>query len=119
MSKRSREKRITTATKALRYMRQSSGLSLCEAGKICDLSGSAIAHMEHGRMDVPKSRIKALVKAYGFTMEEYNAYVNEKEIPVNYRDECIAFIRVMDVQKIKMIHGLLEIVLDLPSFSGQ
>lgn len=107
MSKRSQQKRVTTANKALRYMRQQRRLSMNQAGRLCSITGSAISHLEHGRMDLPTARIEAMVRVYGFTMDDFNALVRGDEVPLNKRDECLAIIRHLDEGKVSAVYGLL------------
>ena len=107
MSKRSQQKRVTKANKALRYMRQTRGLSLNQAGRRYGVTGSAVAHLEHGRMDLPPARVETMVKAYGFTMDEFNTLVRRDEVPLNKRDECLAIIRHLDEGKVSAVYGLL------------
>lgn len=107
MSKRSQQKRITKANKALRHMRQVRGLSMYQAGRLCNITASAIAHIEHGRMDLPATRIEAVVTAYGFTMEEFHVLVQGDEVPLNKRDECVSIIRKLDDGKVAAVYGLL------------
>ena len=61
---RSSQKRITKEVIILRHMRLSKKLSLNKAGRLMGITGSAIAHMEHGRMEVSRARIEAMVTAY-------------------------------------------------------
>ncbi len=105
---RSYEKRITLDAKILRHMRISKKISLNEAGKLVHISGSAIAHIENGRMDVSKARIETLVMAYGYTMTDYFDYHDGKQVPVNLRDECILLLRQCDESKILMLHPVIS-----------
>lgn len=107
MSKRSQERRITKVSKALRHLRHMSRQSLNEAGRHCNITGSAIAHIEHGRMDIPAARVEILVKAYGSTMEQFNSLLGAEEVPVNKRDECLAIVKRLDDSKVAAVYGLL------------
>jgi len=82
-------------------------VSLNQAGRHCGITGSAIAHIEHGRMDIPLARIEALVKAYGSSMDHFNALIGAEEVPTNKRDECLAIIRRLDDGKVAAVYGLL------------
>jgi len=107
MSKRCNEKRISIVSQVLRYMRQSSGLSFNQAGRRLRLTGSAIAHMEHGRMEIPKHRIAEMVQIYGFSMDEFKERLSTKPVPPNPRDECVSIIRELDHNKVLAVYGLL------------
>ena len=104
---RSYEKRITRDAQILRHMRISKKLSLCSAGKIVHISGSAIAHIEQGRMEVSRARIETLVEAYGYTMSDYMEFQDGKEIPRNLRDECLLLLSRCDESKIQVLHPVI------------
>lgn len=105
--KRSQQKNITRDAQILRYMRISRGKSLNESGKIVRISGSAIAHIEQGRMDISRERMKTLIAAYGYTMEDYLEFHDGKTIPTNLRDECIVLLRRCDESRIQILHPLI------------
>ncbi|MGE0527881.1 MAG: helix-turn-helix domain-containing protein [Bdellovibrionales bacterium] len=43
-------------------MRVSKQLSLNQAGKLVNISGSAIAHIEQGRMDISRARLETRIR---------------------------------------------------------
>lgn len=106
--KRSQEKRITIDAMILRHMRISTGLSLNQAGAKVKVTGSAIAHMEQGRMDISKARIATLVRAYGYKMSDFLEFHDGKEVPKNLRDESILLLRLCDEAKVKMLHPIIQ-----------
>ncbi len=107
--KRSNQKIQTTHSKILRFMRVSRGLSMRGAGKKMRLSSTTVNHVENGRMDLNDKLIGRFIKAYGYTLKEYNDYLKGKEsIPFDFKEECISLIKSMDNTKLKAIHGLLS-----------
>jgi transcriptional regulator with XRE-family HTH domain len=108
MSTRSQQKRITKEAQILRHLRIQAGLSLNQAGRKCAITGSAIAHIEQGRMDISRARIEAMVDGYGCTMEEFYEYMDGKPVPMNLRDECQIILRTLDPSKLTLAHGLLS-----------
>lgn len=106
--KRSQQKRISNEAKILRHMRLSKRISLKGAGRLVGISSSAIAHIEQGRMDLSRKRIESLVKAYGYTIDEYLEFFDGREIPVHLRDECITLLRNCDESKLKLLHPLIS-----------
>jgi len=104
---RSQQKRITKEAMVLRYMRQSRNISLNQAGHLVGISGSAISHIEQGRMDISRARITTLLQAYRFTAEEYLEFFDGRPIPVSLRDECIAILKGLDDAKLQAVHSLL------------
>jgi len=105
--KRSQEKRITQEARILRHMRYSKKISLNQAGRLVHISSSAIAHIEQGRMDLSKARIRTLVEAYGYTMGDYLEYFDGKELPINHRDECIRLLSNIDDVKLRAVYAVL------------
>lgn len=107
MSKRSQEKRITKEAEVIRYMRLAKKLSLNQAGKAVGISGSAIAHMEQGRMDISGARLRTLIAAFGFTDEQFLEFMDGKTIPKNLRDECLNLIRLCSESKLAVLHPVI------------
>ena len=105
---RSQQKRITKEAQILRYMRLTRDISLNQAGKRMGSSGSAIAHIEHGRMDLSRKRIETMIEAYEFTRSEYLEFFDGREVPRNLRDECILLLRQCDETKIQMLHPVIS-----------
>jgi len=106
--KRSQQKRITRDAEILRHVRISKKLSLNQAGKMVCISGSAVAHIEQGRMDISKARLETLVKAFGYTMSDYLEFCDQKEMPKNLRDECVFLLRRCDDSKIILLHPVIS-----------
>jgi predicted transcriptional regulator len=107
MSNRSSEKKISREAIVLRHMRQTRKLSLNEAGARLGISGSAIAHIEHGRFDVSSSRIKTVVQAYSYTMQEFMDLMESNTQLVSLRDECLSILRQLDELKLSAAHAVL------------
>lgn len=106
--KRSQQKIITRDAQILRHLRLSKKFSLNKAGRTVGISGSAIAHIEQGRMDISRARLETLVHAYGYTMGEYLEFADGKELPKNLRDECLFLLRRCDEAKIQVLHPVIS-----------
>ena len=107
--KRSYIRKITIENKILRHLRIAKGLSLRDAGRIFGISGSAINHLEHGRMDIPENRVEQMVIGYGFTMDDYQCFkLGEKPVPINLQDEAIVIIRKLNSTQLEAVYGLLK-----------
>lgn len=105
---RSKQKRITQDAKILRHMRLSKGYSLNRTGRLVKISGSAVAHMEQGRMDISRDRMNTLIVALGYTNEDYLDFCDGRELPRNLREECILLLRRCDDSKIQMLHPVIS-----------
>lgn len=82
-------------------------LSLNQAGRAVRISGSAIAHMEQGRMDISGARLRTLIEAFGFTEEQFLEFMDGKAIPRNLRDECLNLIRLCPEDKLTVLHPVI------------
>ena len=108
MSKRSQIKRITREAMALRCMRRLRRISMRKAGALIGVTSSAISHYEQGRMNLPKARVPELVTGYGYSMTEYEEFVNGKPLPFSdLRDECEQIVQRMDSTRLKTLHAVL------------
>lgn len=105
--KRSQEKRITKEAMVVRYMRQVRKYSLNEAGRRLGISGSAIAHIEQGRMDISRARLNTMLDAYGFSKDQYLEFFDGREIPISLRDECFSILKQLDDVRLKAVHAVL------------
>lgn len=106
--KRSNEKRISREAKIIRYMRIARGMTHGQAGLHCGCSEASIGHYENGRMDISASRLEQLLKAYGFSKEEFDEYRGGKPIPViDLKAECILLLGRVDETKLRAVHAVL------------
>ncbi|MGK5089743.1 helix-turn-helix transcriptional regulator [Bdellovibrionota bacterium FG-2] len=106
-TKRSNEKRISKEAIILRHMRIEKGLSLNQAAAKVNITGSAIAHIEHGRMDLSRKRIETLIAAYGYTYDDYFELLDRTDPPIRVRDECLSIIRQLDDSRLQAVHAVL------------
>lgn len=105
--KRSCEKRITLASKIVRYMRISRGISQRESARRCDVSEQAIGHYEQGRMDISPARLDQFLAAYNYTKEEFAEYLNGKPVPIDLKEDCISLLNRIDENKLRAVHAVL------------
>lgn len=99
---------LTREVQVLRFFRRSRGISLVAAGRLIGVDGSAIVHMEQGRMALPPTRLRELVSAYGYSMAEFNEYLSGKEIPTNLVEECSALLSQLSEANLRIVHGFLK-----------
>ncbi len=58
-------------------------------------------------MDISEERLQAIVRGYGYTMEDYHRFADGRPVPVSYLDECIAMVRTLDEAKLQAVHAIL------------
>lgn len=102
-SPKSKESNLPTV---LRRMRESSGLTMRQAAGIVGISHVSISQFENGKLSLPAYRIEALVKAYGFTKEEYHKIMGH-EPAVNLRDDCHSMIDRMSDKQVEAIRAVM------------
>lgn len=111
ISNRQRSKKIimTDEARVLRRLREDCGLSLRDVGQRLGKSHATIAHIEGGRMDVPKGkRLMELLAMYGVT--EFKVFYDrvrnftEKQTP---REELIELIERFDSDRIAIALEIL------------
>lgn len=107
-TKKKRQVPIRREVQILRFMRLSKGLSTNQAGRKIGIDGTAIVHIEHGRMALPPSRMDALIYAYGYTVAEFGEYLSGKQIPINLSQECAALLEKLDEASLKIVYGILQ-----------
>ena len=106
--KRSQQKRITPEATIVRQMRIAKGLSLNQAGRLVRITGSAIAHIEQGRMDLSRARLRSMVEAYGYTMQDFLDFAEgTRVLPVDLRGECVGILRQLDDSRLLAVHAVL------------
>lgn len=72
-----------------------------------NITGSAVAHIEQGRMDVSRARIREMIRVYGYSQDEYLEFFDGKEVPINLRDECVGIIKRLDQGKLQAVYSVL------------
>jgi len=78
MSNRSQKILITSEARALRALRQNSGMSMRVAGEKLGYSSSYISQIENGRENVPKGkRLSNFLKIYGVNESAFKRRVHK------------------------------------------
>jgi len=105
--KRSNQKIVTRRAQIIRFMRLSRNISQRQAALLCQCSEQGIGHYENGRMDISDTRLEIMLNAYGYTNDQFNEFLSGKEIPTDFRNECISILAGLDETKLRLIHGVL------------
>lgn len=104
---------MTPAARLLKLLRNESGLSMIKAAMVIGVSDSYIAHIETGRMDVPRGeKLKRLIHAYGIrstTYFERLSKFSEKPDPRVELGELVKRMRDKEVDTVLAVaRGLLS-----------
>jgi len=100
-------KKETNEPTVLRRMRESSGLTMRQVGGMIGISHVAISQFENRKLDLPAYRVEQLVKAYGFTMEEFGKIMGRAPV-LNPKDDCHAMIDRMDDDQLTALRAVLS-----------
>lgn len=109
-TERSQRLVITTEARVLKQLRQAKGMTMLQAAKAIGKSKPYIAHIEGGRMDVPKGdKLKTILAAYGITTHKsfYDRIRNFKE-RVTPREELQDLATRLPDEKIQVLLGLAK-----------
>lgn len=108
-NRRSDIKTVTIEGQTLKYFRESRKLSMRKAGKIIGVSEATVNHLENGRMDITGEFIKRFLNAYGYSIAEFDSYINGKlEIPESLLADCLSIIRRLEPAKLKTVKNILQ-----------
>ena len=98
---------VTKKVKVLQLLRQQTNLSQHKASAACGYHKAAIGFIENGRVELSEARIAYIVKAYGFTMEEFERHMKSDVLITEIQEECISIIKCLCEKNLKAVHPLL------------
>ena len=93
------KKKSSNLPTVMRRMRESAELTMRQVGAMIGVSHVAISQFENGKLELPDYRIEQLVKAYGYSMDEFNKIMGKAAPVVSPKDDCFAMLeRLSEVQ---------------------
>lgn len=101
------KKKETRVPIVLRRMRESSELTMREVGAMIGISHVAISQFENQKLNLPDYRVEQLVKAYGYTMDEFNKIIG-RAIVVSPKDDCHAIVDRLDDEQLLAVRAILN-----------
>ena len=107
MPKRSRIKRESEESKALKKLRIKSGLSQRDMANRLGVPQTKVSHCENGRAYIRKEYIELFLKSLGHTWEDWDQLVDNKKNDFEIREECKNLIDRVSDDKLRLLHGLL------------
>lgn len=90
----------------LRRMRESSGLTMRQAAGLVGISHVAISQFENQKLNLPEYRIEQLVKAYGFSISDFNKLAGRAP-GINLKDDCHAMIDRLEEGQLAAIRAVM------------
>ncbi len=77
------------------------------------MSGTFVSHIEHGRIDVKAQDIRKFLKAYCFTVDEFENYMaTSEEVISDYREDLYRMILKMSEPQLFQLYSFAK------SFAG-
>lgn len=100
---------------ALRRMREASGFTMRQTAALVGLSHVAISQFENKKLNLPDSRIEALVRAYGYSLADFEKILGRKPIG-SPKDDCRAMLdRLNDDQLLAIRNVIAQLVSQHPA----
>ena len=100
---------------ALRRMREASGLTMRQTAALVGLSHVAISQFENKKLNLPDSRVDALVRTYGYTQTDFEKILGRKPVG-SPKDDCRAMLdRLNDDQLLAIRNVIAQLVARQPS----
>ena len=110
MLKTTKDKNSNVAT-VMRRMRESSELTMRQTAAMIGISHVSISQFENQKLDLPAYRIEQLVKAYGYSMHEFNKIMGKSAPVVSLKDDCYAMIERLDDDQLIAIRAVMNQIL--------
>ena len=107
MPKRSRFKRETEESKALKSLRIKSGLSQREIARIMGVPQTRVAHAENGRAYIKKEYIELFLRSLKLNWEEWDKLIDSKENLIEVKEECKLMIDKLSEDKLIVLKSIL------------
>ena len=106
--RRSYQKLITKECKVLKSLRRMKRISQDDASKLCGYSRPTIGHIENGRIELSKERIKHIVKSYGYDHINFEKEYEKNEQRDEIIEKCINKLIMLSEEKLNTIKTILE-----------
>ena len=101
------KKIITKEVQVLQVLRRLKDLNQYKASLICGYYKGTIGQIEHGRVELYRTKISHIVKSYGFTMEDFERHMKSEVLVTDIQDECISIIKGLCEKNLKAVQPLL------------
>ncbi len=97
----------------LKRLRENAGLTTRQAASIVGVTHTTISHFENGKRAVQGFRVEQFVRAYGYTMEQFNKITGNNTV-LSFKDDCITMISLMDDEQLAAIRAVMSQMLRRP-----
>jgi transcriptional regulator with XRE-family HTH domain len=91
----------------LRRLRESANLTMRQAAGLIGVTHTTIAQFENEKRSFTSFRVEQLVKAYGFTMDEYFKILGRKAV-ISLKDDCVTMLDLLDDEQLAAIRAVMS-----------
>ena len=96
----------------LKRLRENARLTTRQAASIVGVTHTTISHFENGKRAVEGFRVEQMVRAYGYTMEQFDKIAGNKTV-LSFKDDCVSMIGFMDDEQLAAIRAVMSQMLRL------
>ena len=101
----------------LKRLRENARLTTRQAASIVGVTHTTISHFENGKRAVEGFRVEQMVRAYGYTMEQFDKIAGNKTV-LSFKDDCVSMIDFMDDEQLAAIRAVMSQILRRPKGQG-
>lgn len=78
-----------------------------QVGAMVGVSHVTISQFENGKLELPDYRIEQLVKAYGYSMDEFNKIMGKAAPVVSPKDDCFAMLERLTEEQTAIMRAVM------------
>lgn len=100
-------KRQESVANVLKRLREKADLTTRQAAGIIGVTHTTISQYENGKREFSSLRIEQLVKAYGYTMDQFEKILGHKSV-ISYKDDCHTLVDQLDDDQLAAVRSILS-----------
>ena len=97
----------------LKRLRENARLTTRQAASIVGVTHTTISHFENGKRAIEGFRVEQMVRAYGYTIEQFNQIVGNKTV-LSFKDDCMNMLGFMDDEQLAAMRAVMSQILRKP-----
>lgn len=101
------EKRNQSIANVLKRLREKAELTTRQAAGLIGVTHTTISQFENGKREFSGYRIEELVKAYGYTLDQFHKILGHKTA-ISYKDDCLAMVAQLDDEQLGAVRSVLS-----------
>ena len=105
--KRSKIKKVTADSRALKKIREDLGLSQSQLARRLNISKTSVNHYENGWSAISEAYIDSFLKVVDYPRHIWEIITKPDDYIVRLRADCHSLLESLDTNKLKAIHSIL------------